>query len=159
MTGSQSPPAHLLFDTGLEAWVDELIAPGLQDNLALILRNPQGANLDIDTINLLSDSGIYDAWSFIQLTQEPFPDLLGTFSDMQFGQLSSNSLCNAQLYGHYLMEQKLVHNNGTIDGGTFDWHAYYTYWYCHHCQVGISFNATYHLEAKACHTEALVTQT
>ena len=57
------------------------------------------------------------------------------------------------------MEQKLVHDDGTINGDTFDWCAYYTFWHCHHCQVGISFNATYHLEAKTCCTEALVAQT
>ena len=57
------------------------------------------------------------------------------------------------------MEQKLVCDDGTIDGNTFDWCAYYTYWYCHHHQVRISFNATYHLEAEAHRTEALVTQT
>ena len=85
MTGSQSPLADLLFDTGLDAWVDELTAPCLPADLTLILQNPQGANLAIDTLNLLSNLGVYDAQSFIQLTQKPFSDLLGTLSDMQFG--------------------------------------------------------------------------
>ena len=44
MTGSQSPPADLLFDTGLDAWVDKLTAPGLPDDLTFILQNPQGAS-------------------------------------------------------------------------------------------------------------------
>ena len=158
MTGSQSPPADLLFDTGLDAWVDELTAPGPPADLVIILQNPQEANLDIDTINLLSNLGVYDAWSFIQLTQESFSDLLGSFSNMLFGRLSSDSLCNAQLYGCYLMEQKLVHADGTIDSVIFDWHAYYTFWYHHRCQVGFSFNAPYHLKAEAHHHEDLVTQ-
>ena len=67
-------------------------------------------------------------------------------------------LCNSQLYGCYLMEQQLIHNDGTIDSDTFDWCTYYTYWHQHQHQVRISFNATYHLEAEACHAVALVKQ-
>ena len=60
MTGSHPPPADLLVGTGSDTWVDELTPPGLPDDFALILQNPQGANLDANTINLLSASGVYD---------------------------------------------------------------------------------------------------
>ena len=58
MTGSLTPPEDLLVDTGLDAWVDELAPPGLLDDFALILQNPQGANLDIATIDFLSISSV-----------------------------------------------------------------------------------------------------
>ena len=158
MTGSVTPLADLPLDTGSDAWIDGLTAPGLPDDLAVTLQNPRGANLDPDTINLLSDYGVYDALSFIQFTQEPFSDLLGTFSDEHFGSLSRDRLCNAQLYGCYLMEQKLIKDDGTIDDHSFDWHSYYTYWTCNHQQVSISFNAAYHLKAEAQWNEALLTR-
>ena len=130
--------------------------PGLPNDLALILQNPQGANLDIATIQfLLSDSSVYDAHSFIQFTHEPFSELLGTFSDTQFLQITSTKLCNAQLYGRYLVEQQLVQGDGTINTDAFDWCAYYTYWHHHHHQVRISFTAAYHLEAKTHRHETL----
>ena len=155
MMGSHTPPEDLLVDTGLDAWVDELTPPGLLDDFVLILQNPQGANLDVATINLLSASGVYDVNSFLQFTQEPFSDILCTFSDSQLSSLSSDKLCNAQLYGCYLVKQQLVQDDGTIDIMTFDWHAYYTYWH-HNChQVGISFNAAYHLEAETRHHKTL----
>ena len=132
-----------------DAWIDGLTAPGLPQDLAITLKNPRGANLDTDTINLLSKYGVYDALSFIQFTQEPFSDLLGTFSNEHFENLSKDGLCNAQLYGWYLVEQKLVQDDGRIDDQSFDWRSYYTYWTHNHQQVGISFNAAYHLETKA----------
>ena len=58
MTGLHPSPAELLVNTGSDAWVDELTPPGLPDDFALILQNPQGANLDTTTINLLSASGV-----------------------------------------------------------------------------------------------------
>ena len=159
MTGSHSPPANLVVDTDSDAWVDELTPPGLLDDFALILQNPQEANLDIATINLLSASSIYNVWSFIQFTQEPFSKILCTFSDFQFSSFSSDKLCNAPLYGCYLVEQQLIQGDGTINIKTFDWHAFYAYWHHHHCQVGIYFNAAYHLEAKTCHDEMLAQPT
>ena len=132
-----------------DAWIDGLTAPGLPQDLAITLKNPRGANLDTDTINLLSKYGIYDALSFIQFTQEPFSDLLGTFSNEHFENFSRDGLCNAQLYGCYLMEQKLVQDDGRIDDQSFDWWSYYTYWMCNHRQISISFNTAYHLETKA----------
>ena len=111
----------LLVDTGSDAWVDELTPPRLPDDFALILQNPQGANLDANTINLLSASSDYDVRSFLQFTQEPFSDILCTLSDFQFSNLSSDKLCNAQLYGCYLVEQQLVQDDGSIDIETFDW--------------------------------------
>ena len=99
MAESVTPLADLLLDTGLDAWVNELTPPGLPDDFALILQNPQGANLNVTTINLLSASGVYDVKSFIQFTQEPFTDILCTLSDSHFSSLSSDKLCNAQLYG------------------------------------------------------------
>ena len=84
MTGSHPPPDDLMVDTGSDAWVNGMTPPSLPSDLALILQNPQGANLDIETIQFLSDSGVYDAHSFIRLTQEPFSELLGTLSDTQF---------------------------------------------------------------------------
>ena len=95
MTGSHPPLDDLLVDTGSDAWVDELTPPGLLDDFALILQNPQGANLDADTINLLSASGVYDVKSFLQFTQEPFSEILCTPSDFQFCTLSGDKLCNA----------------------------------------------------------------
>ena len=68
MTGSQSPLINLLVDAGSVTWVNELTPPGLPNDLALILQNPQGANLDIATIDLLSASSVYDAHSFVQFT-------------------------------------------------------------------------------------------
>ena len=59
MTGSHTPLEELLVDTGSDAWVDELTPPGLPDDFALILQNPQGANLDIATIDLLSLSLVF----------------------------------------------------------------------------------------------------
>ena len=106
MTGLHQPPADLLVDTGSDAWVDELTPPGLLDELAIILWNPQGANLDSDTINLLSASSVYDVKSFLQFTQEPFSEILCTLSDLQLYTLSGDTLCHAQLYGHYLAEQQ-----------------------------------------------------
>ena len=94
MTGSHSPPEDPLVNTGSDAWVDELTPPGLLDDFVLILQNPQGANLDADTINLLSASGVYDVKSFLQFTQEPFSNILCTFSDFQFSNLSGDKLCN-----------------------------------------------------------------
>ena len=159
MTGSHPPPEDLLVDTGSDAWVDELTLLGLPDDFALILQNPQGANLDAQTINLLSVSGVYDVQSFLQFTREPFSNILCTLSDFQFSNLSGDKLCNAQLYGCYLVEQQLVQDDGTMDIKTFDWHAYYTYW-CHKfCHVGISFNAAYHLEAETHHQETLAQPT
>ena len=79
--------ADLMVDAGSDAWMNAMTPPGLPNDLALILQNPQGANLDIETIQLLSDSSVYDAHSFIQLTQEPFSELLGTFSDINFCKL------------------------------------------------------------------------
>ena len=155
MTGSQTTLEDLLVDTGLDAWVDELTPPGLPDDFALILQNPQGANLDVATINLLSASGVYNVKPFLQFTQEPFSDMLCTFSDSQFSSLSADKLCNTQLYGHYLVEQQLIQDNSTINIATFDWHTYYTYWRHNHHQVGISFNAAYHLEAETCCHETL----
>ena len=136
-------------DTGSDTWETELAPLGLPEDFALILQNLQGANLDIATIDLLSASGVYNVRSFILFTQEPFSELLSTLSDSHFSSLSSDKLCNAQLYGHYLVEQQLVQTDGTMDTTTFDWHDYYIYWHCHHHQVGISFNAAYHLEAEA----------
>ena len=84
MTGSVPPSADLQLDMDSDAWIDTLTAPGLPQDLAITLQNPRGVNLDSDTINLLSEYGIYDALSFIQFTQEPFSDLLGTFSNEHF---------------------------------------------------------------------------
>ena len=155
MTGLNSPPDDLLVDTGSDAWVDELTPPGLLDDFVLILQNPQGANLDTDTIDLLSASSVYNVKSFLQFTQEPFSEILCTLSVFQLYALSGDKLCNAQLYGCYLVEQQLVHDDGTVDIMTFDWHAYYMYWHHHRHQVRISFNAAYHLEAETRHHETL----
>ena len=114
--------------TVLDTWETELAPPGLPDNLTLILQDSQGANLDIATIDLLTASGVYDAKSFILFTQEPFSELLSTLSDSHFFSLSGDKLCNAQLYGCYLVEQQLVQTDGTVDTMTFDWHDYYSYW-------------------------------
>ena len=93
-------------DPGSDTWETELTPPGLPNDLAMLLQNSQGANLDIATIDLLSASGIYDAKSFILFTQKPFSALLSTLSDSYFSSLSNDKLCkNAQLYGHYLVEQ------------------------------------------------------
>ena len=116
-------------DTGSDTWENELAPLGLPDDFALILQNPQGANLDITTIDLLSASSVYDVRSFILFTQEPFSKLLCTLSDSHFSSLSNDKLCNAQLYGRYLVEQWLVQADGTVDATTFDWHDYYTYWH------------------------------
>ena len=86
-------------DPGLDTWETELTPPGLPEDLALLLQNSQGANLDIATIDLLSASGIYNAKSFILFTQKPFSALLSTLSNSYFSSLSSDKLCNAQLYG------------------------------------------------------------
>ena len=67
MTGSLTSLEELLADTGSDAWVNTMTPPGLPNDLALILQNPQGTNLDFETIQLLSDSGVYDAHSFISL--------------------------------------------------------------------------------------------
>ena len=128
MTTSVAHSTDLPLDTGSDAWEDELAPPGLPDEFALILQNPQGAHLDIATIELLSASSVYDAQSFIQITQEPFADILCTLSDSHFSRLSPDKLCNAQLYGCYLIEQWLIQDDGTFDATTFVWHAYYTYW-------------------------------
>ena len=88
-----------------DTWETELAPPGLLDDFALILQDSQGANLDIATIDLLTASGVYDAKSFILFTQEPFSKLLSTLSDSYFSSLSGDKLCNAQLYGRYLVEQ------------------------------------------------------
>ena len=136
-------------DPGLDTWETELTPPGLPDDLALLLQNSQGANLDIATIDLLFASSIYDAKSFILVTQKPFSTLLSTLTDSYFSSLSSDKLCNAQLYGHYLVEQQLLRTDGTVDTMTFDWHDYYIYWCTHRCKVGISFDTAYHLEAEA----------
>ena len=135
--------------TVLDTWETELAPPGLLDDFALILQDSQGAHLDVTTIDLLTASSVYDAKSFILFTQEPFSELLNTLSDSYFSSLSGDKLCNAQLYGCYLVEQCLVQTDGTVDTTTFDWHDYYNYWHCHHHQVGISFNAAYQLEAEA----------
>ena len=82
MTGSLTPLEDLLVDTGSDTWVNGMTPPRLPHDLALILQNPQGPNLDIETIQLLSDSGVYDTHSFIQFTHEPFSELLGTFPDI-----------------------------------------------------------------------------
>ena len=132
-----------------DTWETELAPPGIPDDFAWILQNSQGANLDVDTIDLLTASGVYDAKSFILFTQEPFSDLLSTLSDSQFSNISGDKLCNAQLYGRYLVEQRLVQTDGTVDTTSFDWREYYTYWHRHRHQVGISFNAAYQLEAEA----------
>ena len=95
---------HFL-DPGSDTWETELTPPGLPDDFPLILQDSQGANLDVATIELLSASGVYDAKSFILFTQEPFSELLSTLSDSYFSSLSSDKLCNAQLYGRYLIEQ------------------------------------------------------
>ena len=57
-----------------------------------------------------------------------------------------------------MWNRKWLEMMGPLTKGVFDWHAYYTYWYQNHCQVGISFNAAYHLEAEGCRTEVLITQ-
>ena len=93
--GSHPPLANRLVDTDSDAWVDELTDPGLLDEFALIPQNPQGANLDTTTIDLLSASSVYDVWTFIQFTQEPFSNILCSFSDFQFSNLSHDKLCNA----------------------------------------------------------------
>ena len=128
MTASVTHLTDLLLDTGLDVWENELAPPGLLDEFTLVLQNPQGAHLDVATINLLSASGVYNVRSFIQFTQEPFADILCTLSDSHFSSLSHDKLCNAQLYGCYLIKQWLVQDDGTFDATAFDWHAYYTYW-------------------------------
>ena len=120
MTGSLTPLEALLVDTGSDAWMDELTPPGLPDDFALILQNPQGANLDVATINLLSVSSVYDVKTFLQFTQEPFSDILCTLSNSHFSSLSRDKLCNAQLYGCYLVKQQLIQDDGTLDLATFD---------------------------------------
>ena len=99
MTASVAHSTDLPLDTGSDAWVNELAPLGLPDEFALILQNPQGAHLDVATIDLLSASGVYDVRSFIQFTQEPFADILCTLSDSHFFSLSHDKLCNMQLYG------------------------------------------------------------
>ena len=129
MTASYAHSTDLPLDTGSDAWVHEQTPPGLPAEFALILQNPQGAHLDVATIKLLTTSGVYNVRSFIQFTQEPFTDILCTLSDSHFSNLSHDKLCNAQLYGRYLIEQQLVQNDGTFDVTAFDWCAYYTYWH------------------------------
>ena len=89
---------------GSDTWETELAPPGLPDDLALLLQDTHGANLDVTTIDFLSASGVYDAHSFILFTQEPFSELLSTLTDYYFSSLSSDKLCNTQLYGCYLVE-------------------------------------------------------
>ena len=127
MTGSVPPSVDLQLDTDSDTWINTLTAPGMPQDLAITLQDPRGANLDADTINLLSKYGVYNVLSFIQFTQEPFSDLLETFSNKHFEKLSKDGFCNAQLYGWYLMEQKLVQDDGKINDQSFDWRSYYTY--------------------------------
>ena len=98
MTASVAHSANLLSDTGLDTWVNEVTPPGLPDDFAAVLHDPQGANLDVATINLLSVSGVYNVNTFLQFTQEPFSNILCTLSDYHFSSLSSDKLCNAQIY-------------------------------------------------------------
>ena len=121
MTSSVPPSADLQLDVDSDIWIDTLTAPGLPQDLAITLQNPRGANLDAGTINLLSEYGVYDVLTFIQFTQEHFSDLLETFSNKHFESLSKDGFCNAQLYGRYLVEQKLVQDDGKIDDQSFDW--------------------------------------
>ena len=95
MTASVAHWTDLPLDTGSDTWVNEFTPPGLLDDFATILHDPQGANLDIATIDLLSVSSVYDVKTFLQFTQEPFSDILCTLSDYHFSSLSSDKLCNA----------------------------------------------------------------
>lgn len=104
MTDSDITPIDLPFDTN--AWIGGRVASEIPDDLENLLQDPRGANLDTNTINLLTDYGVYDALSFLEFMQEPFSDLLGTFSDGHFERLSGDKLCDAQLFGCYLVEHK-----------------------------------------------------
>ena len=152
--------ANFLIDTSSDAWVDKFDTPiGILDWLDSLLHDQDGANLDDTTIQLLIDLGVHNGFSFLLFAQGPFPVLLASLSTADCKCINGEGLCNLQIYGGYLSEKGLMHEDGQVDRDTFDQHDYSAHHRHCHRQVGLSFKAAFCSKATDHYVQAEADQT